>query len=165
MLQSIDGQQRVVDCPHPVGGNQDDFAAQFCDQIQHRKALAQRHQQTADSFDEQTFATAGHSPDSAQNVRQADGAAVSSSRDQGSQRLRKMKGSDLVERQVTVLNRTQEFRVGPAAGAERFHRERVATTLPQVVEQQAGQEGLADAGVGAGNEDNAGVIGSVHGRQ
>ena len=81
----------------------------------------------------------------------------------GRKRLGKKEGGDLVERQLAVLNGVQEFRVGPAAGAERLHRQRVATALPQVVEEQSGQEGFADAGVGAGDEDDAGEASWVHG--
>jgi UDP:flavonoid glycosyltransferase YjiC (YdhE family) len=76
-----------------------------------------------------------------------------------------MERRDLAERQVTILNRMQEFRVGSAAGTEWFHRQRVAAALSQVVEKQSGQQGLADTRVGAGNEDDARQASSFHGRE
>ena len=71
------------------------------------------------------------------------------------ERFRKKERSDLVERQLAVLNGAQEFCVRPAAGAEWFHGQGVAAVLPQVMEEQSGQQGFANAGVGAGNEDDA----------
>jgi hypothetical protein len=58
----------------------------------------------------------------------------------------------------------QELRVHPAAGTVRFHCQRAATALLQVVEQQSDQQSLADASVGAGDEDDALCAGSVHGQ-
>ena len=84
--------------------------------------------------------------------------------DQRGKRLGEKERIDLVKRQLAVLNCAQELRVCPAAGAERFHRQRVATALPQMVEQQAGQQSLADAGVSAGDENDARRAGPVHSR-
>ena len=88
---------------------------------------------------------------------------VSPGGDEGSKRLGKKEWGDLVGRQFAVLNRAQEFRVGSAAGAEGFHRQRMAAALAQVVEEQPGQQGFTDAGVGAGDENDAWRAGCVHG--
>ena len=89
-------------------------------------------------------------------------AVVSPGGDQRSDWLVKKERCDLVERQLAILSRVQEFRVCPAAGAEWFHRQRVAAALPQVVEEQARQQGFAHACVGAGDEDDACLASSVH---
>ena len=81
---------------------------------------------------------------------------------QRGQRLSKEEGRDLVERQLAALHCAQEFCVGSAAGAEWFHGQRMAAALPQVMEEQSGQQGLANAGVGAGNENDAWRTGLVH---
>ena len=80
---------------------------------------------------------------------------MSSGGNQRGKRLRKKEGGDLVKRQFPVLNRVQEFCVFSAAGAEWFHGQRVAAILPQVVEEQSGEQGFTNAGVGAGNEDDS----------
>ena len=145
----------MVDCPQPIAGNQDDLAGQLCDQIPYRKALAQGHQQTAYPLDEQALAAASNAPDSPQDVLQADEAMVFSGGNQRRNRFSKKERGDLVGGQLAVLNCAQEFCVCAAAGTERFHGQRVAAGLPQVMEEQSGQQGLANAGVGTGNEDNA----------
>lgn len=152
----------MVDCSQPAAGNHYDFAAQSCDQIPHRKPLTEGHQQTADPFDEQALATAGYAFDSPKDVLQADGAMTSSGSNQRGEGLSKKERANLVERQLAVLNCAQEFRVGSAATAKRFHRQRVAAALPQVVEEQPGQQCFANAGVGPSNEDDAWRTGLVH---
>lgn len=155
VLQSIDGQEGVVDRPQPVTGNHDDIAAQFRDQIPHRKALPQGHPQTPNPLDEQTLAAAGYAPNPPQNLLQTDGAMMYSGGNQRSKRFRKKVGGDLVGRQLAVLNCAQEFCVGSAAGTEWLYRQRVAAALPQVVEEQSGQQGFANAGVGTGDKEDA----------
>jgi hypothetical protein len=76
-----------------------------------------------------------------------------------------MERCDLVDCQVTVLNRVKEFRVGSAAGAEWFHGQRMAAGLAQVMEEQSGQQGLAHAGVGTSDEDDARQTSSFHDRE
>ena len=84
---------------------------------------------------------------------------------QGGERLRKTERGDLCRRQLSVLSRMQEFRVSPAAGAEWFHRQRVAAALPQVVKEQARQQSFAHTRVSAGDKDDARQAGSVHGTE
>ena len=85
--------------------------------------------------------------------------------DQRGKRLGKMERRDLLGRQLAVLNPVEEFRVGSAARAEWLHRERLATAPPQVVEEQARQEGLADACISARDENDARHACLVHGRE
>ena len=68
-LKGLDGQEGVVDCPQPVGGDDDDIALQSCDQIPHRKALGKGHQQTAYPLNEQALAADGHAFNLLQHVR------------------------------------------------------------------------------------------------
>jgi hypothetical protein len=42
-----------------------------------------------------------------------------------------------------------------SAGAKRFHRQRAATALPQVLQQQTSEHRLAHAGVGPGHKNNS----------
>ena len=70
--------------------------------------------------------------------------------------------SDLVKREFAVLDCVQEFRISSAAGTEGLYGQRVAAALPQVVKQQSGQQGFADAGIGACDEDEARQTRSVH---
>ena len=48
----------------------------------------------------------------------------------------------------------QKLHVGPAAGAKWLHGKRMAAPLPQMMKQQPGQQRLADASVGARDENN-----------
>jgi hypothetical protein len=50
------------------------------------------------------------------------------------------------------LNRFQELQIGSATGTEWFHSQRVDAVRAEVIEQSSGQQGLADAGVGPGDE-------------
>ena len=165
MLQSAKRQECMVDCSQPIAGNYDDFAAQLGDQVPCGKALSQGHEQTADSLNEQALATPGDSPDSPQDFRQAYEAMMSSGGNQRSKRFGKKEGGYFVRRQFAILCCPQEFCVRSAAGAERFHGQRVAAALPQVMEQQSGEQSFANASVGTRNEDDAWRIGPNHGEQ
>jgi hypothetical protein len=88
-----------------------------------------------------------------------------SGRRPGGKRLGKKEGGDLVGRQLAVPNCARAFCVGSVAGAERFYRQRVASALPQVVEEQSGQQGFADARIGAGDENDTRQANLVHGAE
>ena len=111
--KAFDGQKRVVDRAQPVGGHDKDLATQPLDQVPDCKALPQGHQQAADPLNEQTLATTGHALNLPQDIRQADRTVVLPGCDQRGQRLRKEERGDLVERQVTILHRVEEFACRP----------------------------------------------------
>ncbi len=52
------------------------------------------------------------------------------------------------------MQSVKELGIAAVAGAERFEREGVMVVLPQVAEKQGGEQSLADAGVGTGNEND-----------
>ena len=162
MLQSSPGKQGMVYCANTIAGNHDHLTPHFQHQFSHRKPLPQRHEQAANSLDEETVTAVGHALNSPQNLRQADAALVPSRRHQRGERLGKKEVSDLVKREFAILDCVQEFGVSSAAGTEGFYCQRVATALPQVVNQQSGQQGFANAGIGASDEDDARQTSSVH---
>ena len=162
MLQSRPGEQGMVYCANTIAGNHDQLTAHFHHQISHRKPLSQRHQQTANPLDEKTVAAVGHALNSPQDLWQTNDALVLSRRHQRGDGLGKKELSDLVKREFTVLDCMQEFRIRSAAGTEGLDCQRVAAALPQVLKQQSGQQGLADAGVAASDKDDARQTRSVH---
>ncbi len=162
MLQSSPGKQGVVYCANTIAGNHDHLTPHFQQQFSHREPLPQRHEQAANSLDEKTITAFGHALDSPQDLRQTDAALVLSRSHQRGKRLGKKEMSDLVKREFAVLDCVQEFRISSAAGTEGLYGQRVAAALPQVVKQQSGQQGFADAGIGASDEDDARQTRSVH---
>jgi hypothetical protein len=93
--------------------------------------------------------------DAAHDLVEADALAVQPSGGQGGERFAEMKRIDLVEGQLAALEIVEEFGIGATAGTERFDCERTRAGLAKMGEQQAGENGLADAGVGAGDEDDS----------
>jgi hypothetical protein len=55
--------------------------------------------------------------------------------------------------QFAFLNRVEKINIGGATGTKRFHCQGAAARVAQMLEEQAGKQCLADAGIGAGNED------------
>ena len=51
----------------------------------------------------------------------------------------------------------EKINIGCAAGTKWLHGQSVAAGLAEMMEEQAGEQRLADAGVGAGDEDNSGL--------
>ena len=80
MFQSANSEQGMVNCAQRITRNHTGFAAQPGDQIHYEEVLAERHQHSSNTFDEQTLATASHVFDSPQNVWQTDCATVFSGR-------------------------------------------------------------------------------------
>jgi hypothetical protein len=89
-----------------------------------------------------------------QNLLQRYFAAVEAGGDQGGERFFEMEGVDFVEGEIAILETVKEFGVGTASGAEGFEGEGTASGLAQMSEQQARQDGFADSGVGAGDEED-----------
>ena len=165
MLQSINSEDGMVDRAQPVARNHDGLIVQFCDQIQHGKTLAERHLHPSNSLDEQAFAAAAtrliRRKTSGKRIEQSCLRAATN----GATGSEKKEGIDFLKRQLAVLNSTQDFDIRPASGTKGFHRLSVTTALPQVVEQQSSEQSLADASIGAGDEDNALSASPVHSRE
>ena len=90
-----------------------------------------------------------------ENTSQRDFAVVEASGDERGDRLFEMERVYFVESQVAVLKNVKEFSIVAAAGAKRFEGEGVVAGLTQMGEQETGQDGFADAGVGTGDEDES----------
>jgi hypothetical protein len=76
-------------------------------------------------------------------------------RDQWGDWRGEMEWVDLVEGEVACLKCAEELGIGPVAGGKGFESERGAAASAQAHEQEAGEESLANAGVGAGDENKA----------
>ena len=84
-------------------------------------------------------------------------AASSNERRQG---FGKEKGIDFVRGKCLALDLMKDINVRDAVlgtGTKRFHRQSVAALRTQVRKKQRRQHGFADAGVGAGYEDDLGA--------
>ncbi len=68
-------------------------------------------------------------------------------------RFGEIEGIDLLLRELPILERVQQAHVGPGAGAERLDGQGADTLRAQMGQEQGGQEGLTDAGIGPGDED------------
>src|SRR6266566_1674319 len=93
------------------------------------------------------------SSDMGQDLADADGAAVNSCGHERGERFGKVEWVDLVECQLAILKFEKEFCVFPPPGGKRLDGARLATAVAQMRQEQRGEQGLADAGVSAGNED------------
>jgi hypothetical protein len=162
MLQRFAGKEGVVEGAQAVSGDDDDFAAESSDQILHGEDLAEGHEQASNALNEEVFAAPTHEPDALQDLCQTDSPTMLSGCYQRCQGFGEEEWCDLIEGELPILEGSQKFSVCEAAGSERLHRQRVATSLTQVVEKESGQEGLAYAGIGAGDENDATPTSSIH---
>jgi hypothetical protein len=166
----LDGEEGVVDGAQLVAGNDEDAASEGGDEVEGGEALAKRGEETASAFDEELGRgkCRGELPvrgmrEIIKDVVEVDGPAVDAGGDEGSDRLGEVERVDFVKGQDSVLQGVEERCIGATAGAKGFEGQRVAILFPQVAEEQRGQEGFADTGVGAGDEEDASAIGPVHG--
>lgn len=94
-----------------------------------------------------------------QHPGQGNSAMVYSSGNEGGNRFGEIKGIDLVETEVAVLQRVKQFGVSAGPRAKGFQGDGMVATAPQVGKEERGQQGFADAGVRAGYEENATAAG------
>ncbi len=69
--------------------------------------------------------------------------------------LGKIKWGDLGLFQFALQRRMEKLNVGRAARTKRLHGQRVAAGLAKVMEEQAGEQRLANTSIGAGNENDS----------
>src|SRR6266478_7200627 len=69
--------------------------------------------------------------------------------------LGKIKWGDLGWFQFALLHCVEKLNVGRAARTKRLHGQRVAAGLAKVMEEQAGEQRLANTSIGAGNENDS----------
>ena len=93
--------------------------------------------------------------DMSEDVGQADFAVVFASGDERGDGFGEIEGVHLIQGEVAALKGVQQFSVGARAGAEGLEGEDAVAPAPQVCQEQRGQDGFADTGVGAGDKDNA----------
>ena len=73
-----------------------------------------------------------------------------------------IKRIDFIEGQLAVLEVVEKFGIGAAAAAKGFEGKGQTGGVAQMAQEQAGENGLADGGIGPGDEDNARLAKVVH---
>jgi len=95
-------------------------------------------------------------PDAASDFAQGNGSPMFSGGDQRRHRLVKIKRINFLEIQFAALQRAEEFGIGPASGTKGLHRHHGAARVLQMAKQQTSEQRLANASIGASNENYPG---------
>jgi hypothetical protein len=91
----------------------------------------------------------------AEDLLNRDCAAVQAGGDERGNGFREIEGVDLVECQLAVLEQLEQFSIGAAASAEELCGQGTLAGLTQMKEEQYGEDGFANTGIGASDENES----------